>query len=139
SLPDYFIRWIFRIIDLNMLSGLIGIITIIVTSKSQRLGDITAGTSVISVRHKVSIDHTILEELDDQYKPTYPLVVRLSDNDARIIKETFERSKKDSDLQTLLRLRDKIVEVTGIQSVDKEVYTFIKTVLKDYNFYTQNM
>lgn len=139
SLPDYFIRWIFRIIDLNMLSGLIGIITIIVTSKSQRLGDITAGTSVISVRHKVSIDHTILEELGNQYKPTYPLVVRLSDNDARIIKETFERSKKDSDLQTLLRLRDKIVEVTGIQPVDKEIHTFIKTVLKDYNFYTQNM
>ena len=28
-------------------------------------------------------------DLNEDYKPTYPWVIKLSDNDARIIKETF--------------------------------------------------
>jgi uncharacterized RDD family membrane protein YckC len=140
SLPDFLVRWLFRIIDINMLSGIIAVITIVSTKKSQRLGDITAGTSVISLKNKVGIDQTILMELEDTYKPTYPNVIRLSDNDARIIKETFEKAKKDKDYATLIKLREKVIEVVKINGqLESNDVEFLTTILKDYNYFTQNM
>ena len=139
SLADYVIRWFFRIIDLNLMSGVVALITIVSSKKSQRLGDMTAGTSVITLKNRVNISHTILEDLDANYVPTYPNVIRLSDNDARIIKETFLPARASRDYETLMRLRKKIVEVIGIKDINEEDIKFIDTILKDYNYYTQNM
>ena len=139
SFGDYIIRWIFRIVDVNISSGVIGLITMIVSSKTQRLGDMTAGTAVISLKNNISINHTILEEIDQAYVPTYPLVIKLSDNDARIIKETFNIAVAKRDYATLIKLRTKIEEVTGIKNTSGNDTDFLRTVLKDYNYYTQSM
>jgi uncharacterized RDD family membrane protein YckC len=139
SFGDYLIRWLFRIIDVNLSSGVIGLIAMITSSKTQRLGDMTAGTAVISLKNNISINHTILEEIDQAYVPTYSLVIKLSDNDARIIKETFKAAVVKRDFATLIKLRTKIEEVTGIKNISGNDTDFIRTVLKDYNFYTQDM
>ena len=139
SLADYMIRWFFRIIDLNLMSGVVALVTIVSSKKSQRLGDMTAGTSVITLKNNVNISHTILEDLDDDYVPTYPNVIKLSDNDARIIKETFVTARASRDYKTLIKLRKKIVEVIGIKDYNEEDIKFIAVILKDYNYYTQNM
>lgn len=136
---DYLIRWLFRIIDINLSSGAIGLIALITSSKTQRLGDMTAGTAVISLKSNININHTILEEIDQAYIPTYPLVIKLSDNDARIIKETFNTALAKRDFATLIKLRTKIEQVTGIKNTSGNDIDFVRTVLKDYNFYTQNM
>lgn len=139
SIYDYLVRWFFRIIDLNMLSGIIALITIATSKKSQRLGDMTAGTSVITLKNNVNISHTILEELEDDYVPTYPNVIKLSDNDARIIKETYTRAKAARDYETLIKLRQKIIEVVELKEYNQNDIQFIDTILKDYNYYTQSM
>jgi uncharacterized RDD family membrane protein YckC len=137
GLADYLVRWFFRIIDLNMMSGIVALIAIVTSKKSQRLGDMTAGTSVITLKNNVNISHTILEELEDSYKPTYPNVIKLSDNDARIIKETFVRAKAARDYETLIKLRTKIVQVVEIKDFNGSDLDFVDTILKDYNYYTQ--
>ncbi|MEY8848428.1 RDD family protein [Psychroserpens sp. XS_ASV72] len=139
SLYDYLVRWFFRIVDLNMASGIVALIAIVTSKKSQRLGDMTAGTSVITLKNNVNISHTILEELDQDYIPTYPNVIKLSDNDARIIKETFNRAKSARDYETLIKLRNKIIEVAEIKKNNESDMEFIDRVLKDYNYYTQGM
>jgi len=140
SLADFVIRWIFRIVDLNMMSGVVALISIITSSKNQRLGDITAGTAVINLKNNVNISHTILEDLKQDYVPTYPMVIKLSDNDARIIKDTFRTARKSKDYKTLIKLRAKIVEVLELKDIKHNTdHEFIDTILKDYNFYTQNM
>ncbi len=139
SFGDYLMRWLFRIVDVNLSSGVIGLITMIASDKTQRLGDMAAGTAVISLKNNININHTILEEIDDAYVPTYPLVIRLSDNDARIIKETFNVAVTKRDYATLIKLRNKIEEVTGVKNISGNDTDFIRTVLKDYNFYTQHM
>ncbi len=139
SLADFIIRWVFRIVDLNMMSGVVALVAIITSSKNQRLGDMTAGTSVITLKNNVNISHTILEELEDTYQPTYPNVIKLSDNDARIIKETFNTAKVSRDYATLIKLRQKIIEVADIKAVNENDIHFIETILKDYNYYTQSM
>lgn len=139
SFGDYLMRWVFRIIDVNFSFGIVGLVTIVTSKKSQRLGDMTAGTSVISLKNNININHTILEEIGESYVPTYPLVIKLSDNDARIIKETFHAASRNKDYQVIYKLRAKVEEVTGIKNQSGNDEDFLRTVLKDYNFYTQNM
>jgi hypothetical protein len=80
-----------------------------------------------------------LEDIGEEYKPKYPLVIKLSDNDARIIKETFHTALKKSDYEILTKLTNKIEQVTGIKNDLESKKEFIQTILKDYNYYTQNM
>tara|TARA_R110002049_G_scaffold71664_4_gene184475 strand:- start:205 stop:951 length:747 start_codon:yes stop_codon:yes gene_type:complete len=140
SLADFLIRWFFRIIDINLMSGVVALVAIITSDKNQRLGDMTAGTSVIALKNNVNISHTILEDLKEDYKPTYPNVIKLSDNDARIIKDTFTTAKASKDYQTLIKLRQKLIEVVEIKEMKQKTdIEFIDVILKDYNYYTQSM
>lgn len=139
SFGDYLIRWLFRVIDISMSSGIIGLIAMVINKNVQRLGDISAGTAVITLKSKISINSTILEEIDEVYQPRFPLVIKLSDNDVRIIKETFNVASKTRDLAVLNKLTSKIEEVTGIKNEMENTQEFIQTILKDYNYYTRNM
>lgn len=116
SFGDYLIRWLFRIVENNMLGGLIGLVAMIVNSKTQRMGDMAAGTAVITLKNNISINHTILEEIGEAYVPIYPLVIKLSDNDMRIIKETFLVAEKKRDAETIDKLTKKIESVTSIKN-----------------------
>ncbi|WP_298551215.1 RDD family protein [uncultured Algibacter sp.] len=138
SFSDYVVRWFFRIVDVYIFG--LGFFVMLFNKKTQRLGDMAAGTAVIGLKNHVNISHTILENLQENYKPTYPNVIKLSDNDARIIKETFSAARQTKDYQTLIKLRQKIIEVVGIKTVKHSTdMEFIDVVLKDYNFYTQSM
>ena len=140
SLADFIVRWFFRIVDLNMMSGVVALIAIVSSAKNQRIGDMTAGTAVISLKNNININHTILQDVEESYVPSYPNVIRLSDNDARIIKETYHQAKRSRDYRTMIKLREKIVEVVEIKDRKQETdAAFIETILKDYNYYTQNM
>ncbi len=136
---DYLIRWLFRLIDIFSNTGLVALISIIISDKSQRLGDISAGTAVISLKNDVTLNSTILEEIDNEYQPIYPQVIKLSDNDLRIIKETYSDARRINDPELVHKLRLKIEEVTGIKNQSGNNHDFIKTILKDYSYYTQNM
>jgi uncharacterized RDD family membrane protein YckC len=164
SITDYIMRWFLRVVDFNlfmllfvyvaslglkdqqyllvlifMLGKMVGFFLILFTKKSQRFGDIIANTIVIYIKDDAKFSQTILENLGDSYIPTYPNVIKLSDNDARIIKETFKTAIKFNDYKTLIKLRSKILQVTEIKSLHKSDKEFIDTVLKDYNYYTQSM
>jgi uncharacterized RDD family membrane protein YckC len=136
---DYLIRWIFRPVEIFYVFIFIGLVTLFVTKKTQRLGDIAAGTGIISLKNDITIDHTILREVAGNYVPVYPLVIKLTDNDVRIIKETYDSSYRAADFDMMQKLQYKIETVTGIKSVSKNATAFVDTVLEDYNYYTQNM
>jgi len=138
SLADYVIRWFFRIVDVYIFG--MGLFFMAFSKKTQRIGDMAAGTAVISIKDRVLMSHTILENLKEGYKPTYPTVIKLSDNDARIIKETYTTAKASKDYSTLIKLRNKVVEVAEIKErKHKDDIEFIDVILKDYNYYTQSM
>ncbi len=133
---DYLIRWFFRCIDVLIASGTIGLVAIIATKRSQRLGDLAAGTAVISLRRNASVKQTILIELEDNYKPTYQQVLKLSDNDVRIIKNVFETASAEFDVARIKQLRTKVESVIGEQPQELSDTRLIDTVLRDYNYYT---
>ncbi len=135
---NYLVRWMLRLVDIWLFMASIGILTILFSDKRQRLGDAAAGTVVINTKQKVKISHTILEEIKDDYQPKFLNVTKLSDKDVRLIKETYRIAGKSNDYKTLKALRNRVEEVLEIQS---ELYDrqFLDTVLKDYNYYTQQL
>lgn len=138
--PDFFIRWVMRLVDVNLFSGLIGLVSMGSTKTHQRLGGLASGTAVISKKNKINISHTILEEVAEDYVPTYFSVIKLSDNDVRIIKENYERAKLKADHKTMLKLKNKIVAVIKEEPKEENrVGKFIETIIKDYNHFTQKM
>ncbi|MCR5861813.1 RDD family protein [Flavobacterium sp. J372] len=138
---DHLMRWLCRLVDIFLLlnTGIVGLGFMLATDKTQRLGDLAAGTAVISLKNDISIDHTILREVESDYRPIYPLVIKLTDNDIRIIKETYEHALKAADFEQMQKLQDKVIQVTGIKSVSQNATAFIDTLLNDYNYYTQKM
>lgn len=137
---DFFIRWVMRFVDINIFSGVVALVAIGSSKKHQRLGGMASGTGVITLKNKVNISHTILQEVADDYKPTYFSVIKLSDNDVRIIKENFIRAKKANDHKTLLVLKEKIIGVIGEEPhADVTIENFISRVIVDYNHFTKNM
>lgn len=138
SFGDYLMRWFFRLIDVFSNSGIVGLITMIVSKNTQRLGDMASGTAVISLKNKVNISHTILENLKVDYVPLFPQVIALTDNDVRIIKENYQKALKIDDRQVVSKLSTKIKEILKLE-IDPTKMTerqFINVIIKDYNFYT---
>ena len=138
SFGDYLMRWFFRLIDVFSNSGVVGLVSMIVSKHNQRLGGIASGTAVISLKNRVNISHTILENLKEDYIPLFPQVIALTDNDVRIIKENYQKALKIDDRQVVSKLSTKIKEILKLE-IDPTKMTerqFINVVIKDYNFYT---
>jgi len=135
---NFLIRWMLRLVDLWIFMGSISILTILFSDKRQRLGDAAAGTVVISTKRQVKITHTILEEVENTYQPKFLNVTILTDKDVQLIKETFIIAKRSRDFKTLKALRNKVESILETKS---ELYDlqYIDIVLKDYNYFTQNM
>jgi len=138
SWSSYLIRWMLRLVDIWIFIGSIGLLTILFSEKRQRLGDAAAGTVVISTKQKTKVSHTILEEVTNTYVPQFTNVTILTDKDIRLIKETFYVAKTSNDFKTLKALRDKVDSILQTKSelYDKE---YLEIVLKDYNYFTQQM
>lgn len=135
---NYMTRWMMRLVDIWIFLGAIGLLTLLFTDKRQRLGDMAAGTVVISTKNTVKITHTILEEVTSTHIPTFMNVTQLTDKDARLIKETYLIALRSNDYKTMKALRDKVEGLLGSTS-DLYDRQYIDTVLKDYNHFTQNM
>ncbi|GEJ46957.1 RDD family protein [Chryseobacterium sp. ON_d1] len=137
SFADYMIRWVFRIVDISF-AGVVGLISMIVSKNNQRLGDIASGTAVISLKNNINISHTILENIHQDYIPSFPQVIALSDNDMRIIKDNYTKALKVDDRQIISKLSDKIKSILKLE-IDPTKMTerqFINVIIKDYNYYT---
>ncbi len=138
SFASYFIRWILRIIDVVLTTGGVAVLTILIRGNGQRVGDIAAGTTVISEKRKVGLKDTLLRELPLDYKPRFPQVVVFKDREMQTIKELYDSAKMHGDHNVLISLSEKIKKVMDISS-DLKPIQFVDIVIKDYNFYTQKL
>lgn len=138
SWGDYLILWMMRLVDIWAFLGSLGILFIIFSDKSQRIGDQAAGTVVINKKNKVQLDHTVLEEVSEDYTPVFPQVLSLSDKDIRLIKETLTIAQKSLDYGTIKMLREK---VESILNTNSEMYDtdYLEVILKDYYSLTNSM
>lgn len=141
SVSQHLIRWIFRLIEtplyfMAIIPILVPIISIVRTPYSQRLGDLIAGTIVISTKRKGSIEETIFRDLShSDYKPHFPQIMKLSDRDMNKVKELLDRALMAKDDELAARVAYRVKDVLHIDS-DMSHTHFLETVLNDYNYYT---
>lgn len=145
SLSQYLIRWLFRTVDLLWWASFIypilsllafgGIICIIVTPYSQRIGDLVAGTILIDLKARTSWQDTIFMNIEESYKPHFPEIMKLSDRDINTVKQIFTSVKKNNDLRYAATIAAKVQGALNIKT-DMDPISFLETILKDYNFYT---
>ncbi|NOZ34415.1 MAG: RDD family protein [Chlorobi bacterium] len=137
---NYLIRWIFRIIDINFY-GLPAIITIAVNGKGQRLGDIVAKTSVISLKRSKNIEETIYEETEADYEIKYPEAEQLKDTDLNTVKDVLKLYKKDPTNVIAVSMLKKAFEAIKIKTGAEPAQVpavFLETIIKDYNHIFKN-
>ncbi|MDD3077930.1 MAG: RDD family protein [Paludibacter sp.] len=137
AFSDYLLRWIFRLVDVDF-AYIPGVVSMISNKYSKRLGDLAAGTAVITEKLKYDISHTILMDVEDAYKPRFQQnqIMLFSDNDMRIIKENAEIAFKQKNIALQQKLVRKIESVMEISNPFSSEYEFVKILLKDYNYYT---
>ncbi len=111
------------------------VITFMVTPRSQRIGDLAAGTVVIDAGYRPNINETIYKEIEVvNYTPLFPQVMRLTDRDINGIRNLLEvkRERKEND-EYMLKVVAKIKSVLNIES-HIGGYDFLEQLLYDYNY-----
>lgn len=134
---QYLLRWLFRIVDTMMSTGLVAILTIALSANGQRLGDMLAGTTVVRTNRKTKIDDTLFMETDDDYVVKYPEAVNLTDQDISLLKEVLNRkvthSYESANLTNIATI--KVKNMLNIQTND-DAHQFLEDIIRDYNFLT---
>ncbi|HET6226520.1 MAG TPA: RDD family protein [Bacteroidia bacterium] len=128
---DYLLRWLIRLVDLLFLFGLIALITVIINGKGQRIGDIAAGTTVVKLKNKATIEDTILTTIQKDYAITFKEVSNLTDHDISIIKEVLQFDQKNPNDTMIHKLVAKTKKTMGIEST-MAYRIFLETVVADY-------
>jgi uncharacterized RDD family membrane protein YckC len=151
SISQYLVRWVFRMVDFPLwifamiATGVLpwwcsiflfaGIACVVMTEKSQRIGDLVAGTIIIDTKTTTSWQDTVFTELESTYQPKYSAVMRLSDKDINTLKSIIETVKKKGDYDLSMRIAERIKTKLALVS-DQDSLDFLETLLKDYNYYS---
>jgi uncharacterized RDD family membrane protein YckC len=151
SISQYLLRWMFRLADFpiwifaEIYSGALpwyssvlvfsGIACVILSNKSQRIGDMVAGTIVIFTRSKTSWQDTVFTEIEAGYTPRYPQVMQMSDKDLNSLKMIIDTVKKNNNHELAFRIAERIKWKLNIQA-GQDPQEFLETLLKDYNYYS---
>jgi uncharacterized RDD family membrane protein YckC len=152
SISQYLIRWLFLTIDIPsawiifaisvqaipwwwIIFIFSGLICVIVTPYSQRIGDLVAGTILIDTRSHTSWEDTVFTEVEEDYHPRYPKVMQLSDKDINTLKGIINTVSKTRDYDLSIRIAERIRSKLDIPS-DQDSLEFLQTLLKDYNYYS---
>lgn len=137
AISNYFIRWIFRLVDITLTSGGVAVLTIILNGKGQRLGDLAAKTSVIRIKKEVDFSQTLFTSVPEDHQVSYPEVNQLDKSDVHTIKEVLTDLKKSnySALSVQMASKLKIALEKKMNVTTRDNYRkFFEDVLMDYNF-----
>lgn len=137
DMGDYGKRWMFRLIDILLSGGTVAMLTIMSNDYNQRLGDIVGDTCVIktSPRNQMSINDVLKIKTQENYEPKYEGVMRFTEEDMLLLKNTLDRAKLNPNehyKKLLIELVDKICNELDIQERPKKRTEFLKTILNDY-------
>jgi uncharacterized RDD family membrane protein YckC len=132
---DLLIRWLFRMVDFAITSGVLAAVFCGVTPRSQRLGDLLADTTVIKVKQrKTGLKRVLSLTKLSQHKPKYLKQALFTEDQMLLIKEVHDRvanypSPANRELQA--NLANTIAASIGIKT-PKNHKLFLTQVVKDY-------
>ena len=118
---------------LSILLLILDIILVASSKKAQRLGDILAHTILIRTNSNESMSDTVFLQVADNYIPSFPQIMQLSDKDINAIKGILDTARKKGDFELAAMASEKIKHHLKIES-DISPFDFLDILLKDYNY-----
>lgn len=114
------------------------ILSVAISNKSQRLGDLAAGTVVIDEHSRMNIQDTIYLDIEDKdYQAQFPEVMKLTDRDINGIRNLLDVKKPDRDSALYIaQIAQRIKDVLQIET-ELEPKEFLQQLLQDYNILTR--
>lgn len=135
SLGDLILRWMLYLID-GPLSSYMGVVVMMLTKRTQRLGDLAAGTMVIKLKKyqdiRVSLDEYDFASKD--YKPRYPAAADLSLQQVDVITRTLQTATNAADPR-VVQLATKVREKLDIKPAETTDELFLHRIVRDYQYY----
>lgn len=130
---QYLLRWLLRPVD--GFYGL-GLVVVLINGRGQRLGDLAAGTTVISLKQRMQLHDTLMTEVTTGHEVRFPEAVRLNDAQAAMIKEVLQNIQVGNRWQLVEEMADKVRRAIGNNGDGMKSTEFLRTVLKDYVYLT---
>lgn len=135
GISAYLLRWVISPVD-YLMSGGLAMISITLSKKSQRLGDLAAGTVVTKIKVLDDFNKDFLKrEVKEEYEPVFQLVkYKISQKDINLIKEAL-RVRIDNTTHGPSEVIRKRLEAKLEVISDLTTVAFLHTVIKDFEFY----
>lgn len=130
---QYFIRWVSNTIDIFLSMGGIGLTSIILSQKGQRLGDLAADTTVISLKDQLNLKATVFEELAVEHEIVYPEVYKISDKDINEIKDIYNTGYRRKNYEIIKALAAKVELMIG-KKASGHPEDFVAQVIQDHYY-----
>jgi len=131
---QYLLRWLFRIVDFSLTSNLCGLICIAVSDKSQRLGDIVAGTTLIRTEPRTKMHNIAFKPSADDYQPVFTEAGNLNDQDIELINEVINSYIKTRNSVLVYNMAQKIKDMLVITPPEgMNDMLFLQTIVRDYS------
>ena len=138
TLGQYLLRWLLRFVDVSATSGVGALLSVVLTKRSQRLGDLAAGTTVVRRRQRVRLAEVLYPPAPAGHVPEFPQAEALSDADVRTLRAVLVRlrtSKRDARSSALARRAKAAVERRlGLEPVEMPAEAFLRAVVRDHVF-----
>ena len=133
QIGDYLLRWLLRIVDtgLPVVGGLVAIVTILANGRGQRLGDLAAGTTVISTRPRQAAGALAPIITPADYVVVFPQADQLADHDVATIRQLLQKGIEHDNFLLLHEVAVKVKDITGIYT-DLPDEAFLRTVIRDH-------
>ncbi|HMQ49946.1 MAG TPA: RDD family protein [Saprospiraceae bacterium] len=137
GLSDFLLRSVFHVVDTIFSGGILAALLISSSSKNQRLGDMTANTTVIRLRNdlRFSLEDIMNINTLENYEPRYPEVRVLSEQDMLLVKSAVNRFltyPNPAHQLALEELVNHLVQLLGVAYPAGDPIEFLKTLIRDY-------
>ncbi|MFM8740183.1 MAG: RDD family protein, partial [Cytophagales bacterium] len=134
----YILRWIFGLAELNIASGLIAMLAVIVSGKGQRIGDMVAGTTVVKLQEeKAASAQNVFISPETNYEVTFQQAIQLNPSDIELIQRALEINRDLGNSKPVLAITEKVKNQLGIRT-DLPPIKFLYTLIKDYRHLTSS-
>lgn len=140
SLGQYFMRWVFRIVDFTLTSWVGGLICVAVTENKQRIGDLVAGTTLIKTEPPTAFNQIAFHPPVEAYTPVFDSVHHLTDRDLELVHEVVSTYYKTGNHTLIYQMATKLSN--HLQIVIPEGMNelkFLETIVNDYNHLTARL
>jgi len=138
NFSDLAIRWMFRCIDIWLSVFSVAIISNNLTENRQRLGDVLAGTTVVSTKYddkKLSLTKIKSKNSLEKYEQKYDLIKSFSEEEMVLVKNCLYRKRKYNNKAHLDVFNEMVLKVAKrleLRDTPKDKELFVRSVIRDY-------